>query len=689
MFKFSFEWLKDYCGKEITPEEIFSILNIQGFEFQGKEEIGNDIVTAIEVKANRPDMLSHIGIAREIKAYKNELLPEIPKSSIKIDNNKFPVKINVEDNKICRRFCGITLKNINNKCETPDYIKTRLEALGINLVNPVVDIANYVMIDMGQPMHSYDISKIEGQELNIKKCNENTKVTTLAEKEAEIKKGDIVISDINKPLCLAGVIGMEDASVTSESKDIMLEAAIFDEVSVRLTSRAIKISTPSSFRFERGVNCESTLDILYQCAKMIQEVCGGEIQSEAFDYYPEKRVIDEIELSTSRTNTLLGTDLSSEQIIKYLEKYGFEFKNISDDSMKVIVPSYRLDVKKEVDLIEEVARAHGYDNIPIKMPVIATSYNRNKVWSNMDKIRNILSGLNFSETINYSFIPSDTMEALGIDKDEDIYSDVMLENPIAGAYSLMRPTLVYSLLNCLAYNYSIRNTDLALFELGRTFFKDSSYDTGCREVDTCGFIFSGTRIPKGWNCDKDVKYNYYDLLSYTNILMNSFGENFELKSQEYKFCELGTSYEIIVNNKKVGFIGELNKKSFGLIKNAKLIKDKIFYCEFYIDALSEKSKKLGFESKYPPIKRLYNFVYDKSISSEKIINTIKSSSDIIRNILVKDIYIDKNMQENTHAVLYEVTYCSNTETLTSEIIEKIENDLIKSLENKFGAILKS
>lgn len=688
MFKFSFEWLKDYCDKNITPEEVFRILNLQGFEFQGKEKHGEDIITAIEVKANRPDMLSHIGIAREINAYQNKPLPFIPQVSPKNKNETFPIKININGEKICKRFCSVLIRDVDNRVNTPEYIKNRLKALGINCVNPVVDILNYVMLDMGQPMHSYDVDKIVGSELNVEKATSKFKIKTLGDTEEEIKEGDIIISDREKTLCVAGIIGTDVATVTSESKNIMLEAAVFDEVSVRLTSRALKISTPSSFRLERGVDSESTLDILYVCANMIKEICGGNISSEYFDACTKNQKNNSIKLSLKNTNSLLGTSLNRESVKNYLEKYGFRCKELLDNNLEVNVPSYRLDVKKEVDLIEEVARIHGYDNIPLEMPTIKTSYNKNSIWTAMDHIRRILIGLKFSETINYSFIPNNTMELLGIENTDSIYSDVVLQNPISNAYSLMRPTLVYSLVNCLAYNYSVRNTDLALFEIGRTYFKDKSIDTGCKERDTCGMIMSGIRIPKGWGCEKEVKYSYYDLLSYLEVITNSFGLEIKLEKIDYKFCEIGSSYKILYNGERIGFIGEINKKCFGFVKNAKLIKDKIFYCEFYIDKFKFENKKLKFESKYPPVRRLYNFIHSKNVSAKEIEDTIRASSEIIREVTVKDIYFDKNMSSNEHAVLYEINYCSKFNTLTLEEIEKVESKFLKVLSEKFGAVLK-
>lgn len=686
MFKFSFEWLKDYCGKNIKFDDIISKLKIQGFEFQGSQKIGDDVVTAIEVKANRPDMLSHMGIAREIKAFDGQKIPHVEKSEIKINNDKFPLRINANP-KCCKRFCAIELKNVDCSVKTPEYITRRLNALGINSVNSVVDIGNYIMIDMGQPVHCYDADKLSGG-LHINFAEQDKEITTFSGETAKIKAGDIIISDDNDIKCVAGVIGSDSAAVTEKSKNIILEAAVFDEVSVRLTSRRLKISTPSSFRFERGVNSETSFDILSKFAQMVTNICGGTIEDSGFDYYPSGHVEQHLKFSIKDNNKLLGVELSGTQIMNYLEKYDFKCRAESDDIIDVTIPSYRLDVKIPVDIAEEIARIHGYDNIVPVMPTIQTSYRKNTVWSNMDIVREALRGLGFSETINYSFIPADSMKIFDIEPGHRLYSDLALQNPIAGAYALMRPMMTYSLLNCLAYNYSVGNSNLALFEIGRVYFKDKESDTGCKEIDTCAFIMSGTRTPRGFGSDKDIKYTYYDLLGYLNIIMNRFGCEFKLESDDYKFCEEGSGYSIIINGKKIGFIGELNRSKLNKIPNVKLIRDKIFYCEFYLSEITEKVKKIKFISKYPPVRRLYNLVQKKNIPAAEVIKIIKDSGDVVQKVTVNDIYSDKSFAENLHAVLYEVNYCSKVATLTAEEIENIEKTFLSKLSSKYGIEFK-
>ncbi len=679
MFKFSFNLVKEICGIDISQEELFNILNLQGFEVDEKVEKDNDIIVTIEVKANRPDMLSHLGVAREICAFKGLDIPSVPKLEKVQNTETFPIKVDV-DSEVATRFSMLVLDKIDNKVETPEYIKDLLNKLSINCVNAIVDIANYVMLKYGQPMHTYDIDKITGDSIYVRKGEKAENITTLGGIELRVSENDILVSDTNA-LCIAGVIGTEKSAVEENSKTILIEAACFDKISVRLTSRKLKVSTPSSFRFERGINEDESLEICNICANLIREICGGEIKQTVFDFYPSPKKDKFVNLRVSRSNLLVGLSLSSSDIVNYLEKYELKCQVKDGDNISVKIPRYRLDLDLEVDLIEEVARIHGYDNIKPCMPVTRVSYNKSTVWDNSDKLRNIFIGLNFYEVITYSFIPSNFSSLLNIDKNSKLYSNLILQNPINKEYSIMRPTLAYSLLSSLAYNYSMNNQDLALFEIGRVYYQDekSRFKTGFMEMDTLGFIFSGKRVKRGWGVDKDIKYSYYDLLNYVNVIFNEFGQNFELKPVDHGFLVAKTGYEILSNGKTVGFLGEMNKKHINKIQNVKLIRDPIFYCEVYIKDLEEKCKKLDFESKYPCLVRTYNFLVKKSVQSREIEKIIKDSSNLVQEVKICDIYTDKTIKTDSHALLYEVKFCSSEFTLTSDQIEKIEQDFIKKL----------
>lgn len=690
MFKFSFNWLKRIYNKELSLSETLEILDLQGFEVKAEQDINNDKVITVEVKANRPDFLCHRGVLREITAFKGEPDTEIKKSPINItvSNKDFPININVEGSNVCKRFSAMIIKNINNNVETPAYIKDSLEALGINCINPVVDIANYVMLEYNQPMHSYDIDKFEGNTVNVCASKKKMEITTLAQTTSEIEPGDITISDTDKVLCVAGIIGEHSSMVENNTKNIMLEAAVFDEVKIRLSSRRLKISTPSSFRFERGVDVQNTQTAMLKCAELISEICGGEIETSTYDYYPNPEDKNITPLRVSRTNKILGTDISQDEIIKLLEKYYFKCKVVNDDIIDVECESYRLDLEKEINIIEEVARIYGYHNIEPSMPKITIGYNKNEFLENTDIIRNTLIGLGSYEVITYSFIPENTMKVMNIDSEHRLYSDLLIQNPISPNYALMRPTMLYSLADSLAYNYSRNNYNLSLFEIGRTYFKDSSFDTNVREQNTLGIIFTGTRLQRGWGIDKDIKYSYYDMINYVDILLNRFGIDYTIEKIDYPFFVKSTGCDIKVNGKTIGIIGEVDKIAIKNVQNSKLLRDGVFFCEMYIDDLKKQNKKLGFESKFPPITRQYNFLYKKNIEASKVIDIIKQSGDIVKSVTVQDIYTNKIMPKDKHAVLFEVTYSSKTETLSSETIENIENTFITKLKDDLQVVFR-
>lgn len=686
MFKFSFNMVKQLCGIDITSQELLNILALQGFEVDEVTEKNGDIVVNIEVKANRPDMLSHLGVAREICAFKGIKAPQTPKIETQTIESSFPVKVDVDES-TCSRFCLLEISHIDNNAPTPKEITSFLENLGINCINAVVDITNYVMLKYGQPMHAYDKDRISGNILTVKKSESEKSILTLGEIEAKIQVNDIVISDESDVLCVAGVIGTDKCSVKHDTQNILLESACFDPVSVRLTSRRLKISTPSSFRFERGIDESCCMDVLLVCADLINKVCTGTTKKSVFDFYPNPKIDKIINIRTTRVNKLIGSEISQQDIISLLTKYGFKSKILSNDNIEVCVPKYRLDVNLEADIIEEIARAYGYDNISPVMPRVHSNYCKNKVWDNMDILRQLMVGLGFCEVMNYSFIPYNFAQILNLEKDHRLYSELILQNPINRDYAVMRPTLVYSMLQALAYNYSVNNTNLALFEVGRAYFKDERSETQAREVNMLGFITSGIRLQRGWGIEKDVKYSYYDMLNYLNIIFDRFGGDFDLKSSVYPFGK--NAYDIFYKSELIGFIAEIDTKSVRKIKNFKLVKDGVFYCEIDIEKLEEKPKKLKFESKYPPLVRLYNLVLNKNVKSSQVQEIIYNSSPLVLQVKVKDIYKDSKMPENQHALLYEVKFCSADFTVTAQQIQEIETDFLQQLSQVLGVSLKN
>jgi phenylalanyl-tRNA synthetase beta chain len=686
MFKVSINWLieiiQSNLGRKIFLDEVLKILEIQGFEVKTIQDTGEDKVITIEVKANRPDMLCHFGVAREILANIG-INAKKEKIDFGIQCGGFPVEIKIE-NGTCKRFTAIIVTNINNAAQTPEYVRKRLEILGVASINAAVDFSNYIMLEFGQPTHIYDLDKIKGNFLNVEKSKKNFSLETVGSKEFCVKAGDILIGDDEGTACVAGIIGSKRVEIDKDTKNILIESAVFDEIAIRIAAKRERISTLSSFRFERGVNAHSSIDIGIFLAKKITETCGGKILSNVFDYFyfPEKENRKEIVLRMQRANVFLGTSFSLEEIIKLLSKYAFSCK-VENGNILVTPPDFRLDVKIEEDLIEEIARSVGYDNIKAEMPITRMNYTKNEILENREKARGALLGFGFDEVITYAFIPENTMELLGITKENRFFSDLKLQNPIASAYALMRPTMSYSMFSSLAYNYSVSNRDLKIFELGRVYFRDSSFDTGCREIDVLSCALTGTKFENTWGTTKKIKYDFYDLTSYIKAVFDTFGQEFTLKKNEYPFLKNGC--EIISGDRFCGVCGELAKETFmELVPNSKLINDNVYFCEIYTESFHDTHRNLEFESKFPPIIRLYNFVCLEDIDAGKIAEIIKNTSKIVHKCLVKDVYKD----DSERCVLFEVIYRLRERTLSSEEIEGIENEFLECLEKEFGVFIK-
>ena len=682
MFAVSYKWIVEILKEDVSFSTILKILNLQGFEVKSVDDLENgDHIITIEVKANRPDMLSHFGVSREIASFLGIKLSE-PICNMNFQNIKSDdIKIELDES-LCDCYYSVSINNIDNSVETPEYIKDRLAIFGIEPINIVVDISNYLILEYGQPTHIYDRSKISGNCLKICSNNKSEKFSTLSKKEISIEPNDIVIKDSEKTLCIAGIIGSSDDAVETDTKNIIIESASFSKVPIRITSKRTKVSTLASFRFERGVDPDNSFTIISILSKKIIELCGGTIV-DFFEYKSNKSENKKINLRTDRVNKILGISLCSNEIAKCLEKYSFKCDITEEKNISVSIPSFRLDIEREIDLIEEVARSYGYDNInPVNL-CTELVYRPNHLHDNIDKIKNSLIGFGFSEVINYSFIPESIYDLCGIDKS----SCVILQNPLSNLYNLMRPNMVFSMLSSLVYNYSIGNSDISLFEVGKVYFKDNNSENLSIETNSLGLIFSGAKIGSGFGIIKSIKYDFYDLVSYLKALFDSFNQkfDFELKSINY----LENSYNIVSSGECIGQIGTILKNKFvKVLPNVKLIKDDIFYCEINLEKIKFSKKILRFESDFPSIIRQYNLMCPKELSFKEVFQYVKEFDKAVNEVLIKDVYEDSKMKCNEHSVLLEIKYRLESRTLSSEEIEKLERSLLDSLLSRYKCSIK-
>ena len=679
MFTFSFNWLNKFSPSKLDYLETKKILNLQGFDIQKEKKLENDFILTIEVKSNRPDCLCVVGILREIFAYYDKKYEPInPKTFFTKNNNNFQKQIKIENVISCPRFSAIIIKNIDNYRDTPQFIKDFLLSVDCNIINAVVDIINYMILSYGQPLHVYDLDKIEGELKITNALSNNTVIKTLDKKNIYINDSkSVIISDNNDNLVLAGIIGSNKARVDKQTKNILVECANFHKEKIRYTSKKYKISTISSFRYERGVNISNHEFVLGHASDTLIKYLGGKSDNNMFDFYPAKYKKKEIIIEYKYINKILGCNFTKKTIKKILNKYNlFHQEEIKNNTLKILPPNYRLDLVNQEDIIEEIARGYGYHKIKPKYPKIKINCKKffdNKIYVH---VKNILLGMNFDEVLNYSFINIESNEKLNI-----LYSDdpILLDNPISKEYAIMRSNLLYSLLNNIAFNYSKNNKNLRLFEIGKTYHRDLKADTNFREHQNVGLIFSGIKIEKGFGLIHSIKHDFYDMNNYLSIIFFDIEDDYSLIFKQLPFFKKNRSFLIFYKNKKIGFLGEVEENILKKIDNGKLIKDPVYYVQFKIEKLKKKSVKFLPLYKNPSITREYNFVINDLIKFSKISLLIKNVSKIIKRIDIKDVYIDKKQKVLQKSILLSILYEKRNENIKSEEIEVIEKLFLDKL----------
>lgn len=693
MFQFPFNLLKSVSDTPVDYDELLEWLRYQGFEIASIEKAGDDTLIEIEVKANRPDMLSVEGVLREVYISKEIPAPKTIDADVKLnfsEDNRLSHDIVIKSPDV-HRYCGVEITDIDNTVETPAYIVETLEKLGVPSINAVVDISNYVLILIGQPSHVFDTDKLDGA-ITVKNIDTPEKFLTLNGSEVEFPKGALLITDDSKPICAAGMIGSPNAEITKDTKNIIIESANFDHIIIRTTSKKTHVSTMASYRYERGVNTELCYAGARMLTKLITEICGGKVNENAFCHIDNEYKEQVLPLTAKRTNSILGTSLSTEEIANMLRRCYFDVK-VNGEDMEVTVPAFRLDIEIDSDLIEEVGRIYGYHNIepqPVKMyaPYVENPINKN-AWT----LRDMMIGHGFIEVLTYGFIAQDSMQKLNIPKESPYYGEVHILNPLASWFELMRPTLAYNLIETAISNLTAGKNDIKIFELGKTFTKTSghanTYDDYV-EKNMFAALFTGARITRGFGASKDIKYNVYDAVALVRSVLGEYNLPIEIKNNDsFGMFENGAAAEITLNGKHIGVVGKIASKVLNNFENGKLAKDDVLYIEFCYEDLVATKKSISYETSFPSITREYNFVVKNGIHFCDYSKVITEASPFVVNVKPIDVYFGQGVAKGTSAVLISIEYNAITRTLASEEIEEIENAFKSKLKSEYGIELKA
>ena len=467
----------------------------------------DDVVFELEITPNRPDCLSHIGIARELAAYYNKkvMYPNVKINKEYAEKTSDNITINIEDENLSKRYVSRILKDVTVK-ESPKWLKDKIEAVGLKSINNIVDVSNFILMEMNQPNHIFDLDKIEGKEIFVKTAGNEEIFVTLDEQERKLAKEDIVITDSKKTIALGGVMGGLNSEITSETKNILIEVAHFNPQNIRKTSRRLNLSSDASYRFERGIERENIINVINRLSNLIQEVAGGEILEGVVDVFLDSVQRNTSELSFERLNRFVGKDIPKEEVIKILSNLEIEIID-NGDTLKLTPPLYREDLELEQDYYEEIIRMYGFNNIENKLPKVEinekTVVDTTKL---IDKIKLISSSAGLKEVINYSFIPKDAVDKMKFTRvNKENLINVL--KPITEDFVTLRPTLLYSLLKNAKDNLNRNISNIRFFEVSRTFEKEEEL---AKEEVKLGIILAGENNKTVWN-SKPVPYDFYDL----------------------------------------------------------------------------------------------------------------------------------------------------------------------------------
>lgn len=647
--------------------------------------IENDEVFEIGLTPNRADAMSHYGVARDLRAslLQNNsnielITPSV--STFRIDKRTLKIDVDVIDTKLAPRYCGVTLSGLTVK-PSPAWLQNRLKAIGITPKNNIVDVTNYILHDLGQPLHAFDAAKINGK-IVVKTLATGTKFTTLDDVERTLHEEDLMICDEKGPLCIAGVFGGKSSGVTETTNSIFLESAYFNPVSIRKSAKRHGLNTDASFRFERGIDPNITEFALKRAALLIKEVAGGEITSDIVDIYPKKIEDFPVFLHFDKTAKLIGQELPKETIKKILASLDIKVTTVSDAGLGLIIPSYRVDVQREIDVIEEILRVYGYNNINFTKKLNATVSNSARTEDH--KVQNIiatqLNSLGFHEMMANSLTTPEYVRLSEMLKEE---YNVMMLNPLSNDLSAMRQSLLFSGLEAVSYNINRRNSDLKLFEFGKTYHKlPSGYD----EPKHLTFFVSGNRSEESWTIAQKPS-DFFLFKGYVTSVLDRLGIN-KIQNKPVTSDVFAEGMAIVCSNDTLVEFGTVKKS---ILKHFD-IKQEVFYADFNWNLILKLiSTKIKFTDipKYPEVRRDLALLVDQTVAFDAIYSIARQTEkSILKDINLFDVYEGKNLPEGKKSYAVSFTLQDTSKTLTEEQIDKIMIKLQKNMEIELGASLR-
>ncbi|RGR97464.1 phenylalanine--tRNA ligase subunit beta [Phocaeicola coprocola] len=682
-------------GIIVLPEDV-----VPGTLAKDYYNIKSDYVLEVDITPNRSDACSHYGVARDLYAWliqngRQATLKRPSVDAFKVDNHDMNIDIVVENTEACPRYAGVAIKNVTVK-ESPEWLQNKLRLIGVRPINNIVDITNYILHAYGQPMHCFDADKIKGGKIVVKTCPEGTKFVTLDEVERKLSDRDLMICNAEEPMCIAGVFGGLDSGTTETTKDVFLESAYFHPTWVRKTARRHGLSTDSSFRFERGIDPNGTIYALKEAALLVKELAGGEIASEIKDNYPAPIADFPVELSYEYTNALIGKVIPAETIKSIVTSLEMKITGETPEGLSLLVPAYRVDVQRPCDVIEDILRIYGYNNVEIPTSVKSSLSVKGDVDKSV-KLQNLVSeqlvGCGFNEIMNNSLTAATYYEGLETYKPENL---VQLMNPLSNDLNVMRATLLFGGLESIQHNANRKNADLKFFEFGNCYHFNAEKRNpekvlaAYSEELHLGLWITGKRVSNSW-AHPDENTSVYELKAYVLNIFRRLGVNFG----GLVFGNLTDDiYSVAISvhtrgGKLLATFGVLHKK----IQKAFDIDNEVYYADLNWKELMKaiKNNTVAYKeiSKFPAVKRDLALLIDKKVQFAEIEKiAYETDKKLLKSVELFDVYEGKNLEAGKKSYAVSFMLQDENATLNDKQIDKVMQKLIANLQNKLDAKLR-
>ncbi|MBE0460986.1 MAG: phenylalanine--tRNA ligase subunit beta [Candidatus Aminicenantes bacterium] len=678
--KISLSWLKQYIDLDISAFELVDTLNNIGLMVDDWEEKENEVILDIETYANRPDTLGHLGVARELAVALGRPLKEQSWPLIEL-NEKTSDLINIKilDEDLCPRYCGIIVRGVQVG-PSPDWLREKIKAIGLSPINNVVDVTNYVLFSTAQPIHAFDLDKLTGRKIIVRKAKKGESLISLEEDTLALSSDMLVIADEVKPVALAGVIGGQETSVSNETQDVFIESAYFDPVSIRKTSKKLGIKTEASYRFERGADESFPPQAALMAASILTQM-GGKATKGILDIYSKPRKQKTIVLRNHRVAGLLGLEIQEEFIEETLSKLGFQIERTQKGVWQVKSPPFRVDVEREADLIEEIVRFYGYDKIPAKLPPFETlepalSPKRKA----FQKLRQILFHYGFDEVVNFSFVNQEKEAKLQSGR-----KPIEIRNPVSSKASILRTTLIGGLLENISWNLNRGAEGVHVFETGNVYFWQSD---SCIEQCMLALATTGRVGTTHWQ-SRNEKTDFFRLKSACEAFMNYLRyDPYVFCEEDHTYFELGHSLSLHFKGEPVGFMGLVRRD----ILDSYSIEDEVWAAEFKLEMLLEKqAKKFQYRpvTRFPGISRDISFIASQEVTYQKIKAAVeKCSIPYLNQFYIYDRFSGPSIPKGKMSLSLRFVFCHPQRTLLAEEVDALQERIIKTLKAEFNFQLR-